>query len=117
MGSAVPASAETPDSHVTTVGFTYVPGNTKGFVPPLVVSEGGRLLYTNAEIVLAPHSVTDEGCEDVLDTLPCRFDSGIQGVGKTVEVEGVPDLQPGTYPFFCEVHDWMRGTLVVIEGG
>jgi plastocyanin len=42
-----------------------------------------------------------------------RFTSGLVDHGYVHEVEGVETLPPGTYPFTCQVHSQMRGTLIV----
>jgi plastocyanin len=51
---------------------------------------------------------TNKGCS----RLP-RFTSGLTDHGYVHKVEGVEDLPPGQYPFVCQVHSQMRGTLIV----
>ncbi len=42
-----------------------------------------------------------------------RFSSGLTDHGQVHDVHGVEKLEPGSYPFICQVHEFMRGTLVV----
>jgi hypothetical protein len=44
-----------------------------------------------------------------------RFSSALVDHGYVHNVEGVDKLEPGRYPFTCQVHSQMRGTLVVEE--
>ena len=42
-----------------------------------------------------------------------RFSSGLVDHGHVHEVHGTEKLEPGTYPFICQVHSFMYGELVV----
>ncbi|MEW6473924.1 MAG: hypothetical protein AB1679_16860 [Actinomycetota bacterium] len=42
-----------------------------------------------------------------------RFSSGRVDHGHVRRVAGADELEPGTYEFICQVHPFMRGTLVV----
>ncbi len=42
-----------------------------------------------------------------------RFSSGLTDHGQVHYVHGVEDLGPGTYPFTCQAHSQMYGTLIV----
>ena len=41
-----------------------------------------------------------------------RFSSGLTDWTYVHEVDGVDKLAPGTYYFTCQVHPFMRGTLI-----
>jgi plastocyanin len=56
----------------------------------------------------APPYHTGKGC----DRYP-RFTSGLTDHGYVHKVEGVEALPPGSYPFTCQIHSQMKGTLVV----
>lgn len=42
-----------------------------------------------------------------------RFSSGLVDHGHVHEVHGVESLPPGSYDFTCQVHSFMKGTLIV----
>jgi plastocyanin len=56
----------------------------------------------------APPYKTGTGC----DRYP-RFTSALTDHGYVHNVEGVDKLEPGRYPFTCQIHSQMRGVLVV----
>jgi plastocyanin len=56
----------------------------------------------------APPYHTNKGC----DRYP-RFTSALTDHGYVHKVEGVEGLPKGTYPFTCQIHSQMTGTLVV----
>jgi plastocyanin len=56
----------------------------------------------------SPPYHTNKGC----DRYPL-FTSALTDHGYVHEVAGVPNLPPGEYPFTCQIHSQMRGTLVV----
>ncbi|HVW32194.1 MAG TPA: hypothetical protein VHL53_06625 [Acidimicrobiia bacterium] len=97
------------------------------YVPPIVhVKKGGHLKFGNYDVFpygagIAAHSMeeaipgctappykTGTGC----DRYP-RFTSALTDHGYVHEVQGVSSLPPGEYPFICQIHSQMRGTLVV----
>jgi plastocyanin len=74
-----------------------------GFLTPTVtVSKGGKLSYFNGDAV--KHNVASP------DGL---FRSDLADTNTTVPVVGVEKLEPGKYPFICQPHPNMRGTLTV----
>lgn len=99
--SGAPASAAAP-AYVSTVNSLYVPGD-------VTVVQGGTLTLVNGENIA--HDVVSS---DVEDGSPLFQSSVVLGVGATAEVRRVPTLTPGIYPFFCSVHEYMRGTLTVV---
>lgn len=79
---------------VEIVEFTYDPD-------PIEVEVGDSVTWTNEDS--APHTATaDDG----------SFDTGTLDKGKpgTVSFE-----EAGTFPYFCEIHPTMHGTVEVVE--
>lgn len=77
------------------------------YVPPVaVVPSTSPITWVNP--TPSPHSIRHDGC---ITFGPCAFDSGaVMPDGRFT----IPILPPGTYPYHCELHPVMRGTLVVI---
>jgi plastocyanin len=74
-----------------------------GYLTPTVtVSKGGTVSYTNYDAVR--HNVSSP------DGL---FRSELADTNTTVPVAGVEKLEPGDYPFICQPHPNMKGTLTV----
>ncbi len=94
-GSAPAPSGEAAKAEkVKIVEFTYEPD-------PVVVQTGGKVIWQNEDA--APHTATaDDG----------SFDTGTIEQGK-VGSETFKDA--GTYPYFCEIHPDMRGSVEVVE--
>ena len=67
--------------------------------PELAIPAGGQVVWTNADGVA--HSVVAEGG---------TFTSPDLGQGASFPFTFA---EPGTYPYFCGIHDSMRGTVVV----
>jgi plastocyanin len=81
---------------VEIVEFTYQPD-------PVVVRTGGKVIWQNEDT--APHTATaDDG----------SFDTGTLERGK---LKSETFKEAGTYPYFCEIHPDMRGTVEVVEKG
>jgi polyvinyl alcohol dehydrogenase (cytochrome) len=81
-----------------------------GYATPAIVAfAGGKLSFTNLDVV--QHDVTSD--DRGPDGRPL-FHSKLVGLGEAASVDGVDKLQSGkSYGFFCSVHPGMRGTLVV----
>ncbi len=95
-GGKVPApSGEAAKAEkVKIVEFTYEPD-------PVVVQTGGKVIWQNEDA--APHTATaDDG----------SFDTGTIEQGK---IGSETFKEAGTYPYFCEIHPDMRGTVEVVE--
>lgn len=94
-GSAPAPSGEAARAEkVKIVEFTYQPD-------PVTVQLGGKVIWQNEDT--APHTATaDDG----------SFDTGTLEQGK-LKSETFKDA--GTYPYFCEIHPDMRGTVEVVE--
>lgn len=95
-GSTPAPSGEAQRSEkVKIVEFTYEPD-------PVTVQVGGKVIWQNED--MAPHTATaDDG----------SFDTGTLEKGK---IGSETFKQAGSYPYFCEIHPDMRGTVEVVEG-
>jgi plastocyanin len=83
---------DTSGEPVAIESFAYGP-------PELTVTVGAAVVWTNRDPVV--HTVTaDDG----------SFDSSVLSQGEVFRL--VPD-HAGTFPYFCSVHPFMRGTLNV----
>ncbi|HWM53937.1 MAG TPA: cupredoxin family copper-binding protein [Solirubrobacterales bacterium] len=81
---------------VEIVEFIYEPD-------PVTIEAGGKVTWINRDS--APHTATaDDG----------SFDTGALEEGK-LGSESFKDA--GSYPYFCEIHPDMRGTVEVVEPG
>ncbi|MFN8163588.1 MAG: cupredoxin family copper-binding protein [Solirubrobacterales bacterium] len=81
---------------VEIVEFTYGPD-------PVRVQVGGKVTWLNQDT--APHTATAGDSS---------FDTGILERGK---LKSETFEQAGTYPYFCEIHPTMHGTVEVVEKG
>ena len=80
-------------------------GSTTGDVEILI---GDTIVWKNADT--AAHTVTSGSAEDGPDDL---FDSGLFGPGKSFSYTFT---EKGDYPYYCIVHPWMDGTILVTAG-
>jgi plastocyanin len=83
------------------------------FVPDQVtVERGGTLQFFNPDSVgrleFDGHTLTELRPDG-----PPRFGSGLVTFPTAAEVKGVSSLPPGRYGFHCDIHPFMRGTLLV----
>lgn len=100
---SMPEGAGLPGCETTDA--CYVPTN-------LTISAGDTVVWTNDEQV--PHTVTagDLGADaNVVGTdYPNGFDSQFMAAGASFEWTFD---EAGTYPYFCQLHPWMIGTVQV----
>lgn len=81
---------------VEIVEFTYQPD-------PVTIEAGGKVTWINRDS--APHTATaDDG----------SFDTETLEEGK---LKSESFKEPGSYPYFCEIHPDMRGMIEVVEPG
>jgi plastocyanin len=80
-------------------------GSTSGIIEILV---GDTVVWKNADT--AAHTVTSGTAESGPDDI---FDSGMFGPGKSFPQE-FSDV--GQYPYYCSLHPWMIGAVIVTEG-
>lgn len=93
-GTPAPSGEAAKAEKVKIVEFTYQPD-------PVTVQVGGKVIWQNEDT--APHTATaDDG----------SFDTGTLEQGK---LKSETFKQAGTYPYFCEIHPDMRGTVEVVE--
>jgi plastocyanin len=79
---------------VRIVEFTYQPD-------PVVVQVNGKVIWQNEDT--APHTATaDDG----------SFDTGTIERGK---LKSETFKEAGTFPYFCQIHPTMHGTVEVVE--
>jgi plastocyanin len=118
-GSAC-AGSEMADAGASSEGSPpglVVAGPGSGFTtyatPVAVVTAGAEAQFVNADV--ADHDVI---ADDVVDGEPA-FRTALIGTGETAAIEGVAQLAPGSYTFYCSLHRTMTGTLTVVdaEGG
>jgi plastocyanin len=89
-----PSGEAAKSEKVQIVEFTYQPD-------PVVVQVGGKVNWQDEDT--APHTATaDDG----------SFDTGILERGK---IKSETFKEAGTFPYFCEVHPTMHGTVEVVE--
>jgi amicyanin len=69
----------------------------------LTVKQGTKVTWTNKDNV--GHTVTS-------DSGPDSFDSGLLSNNQTFSFTF---SKPGTYTYYCSVHPYMKGTVVVTE--
>lgn len=80
-------------------------GSTTGIIDVLV---GDTVVWKNADT--AVHTVTSGTAKNGPDDI---FDSGMFGPGKTYSRTF---SETGNYPYYCLLHPWMIGQVIVTEG-
>jgi plastocyanin len=68
----------------------------------IVIRQGDPLNYTNLDTVA--HNVT---------STQGLFSAPTESLGGNEPVTGVQNLAPGTYSFYCSLHPWMTGQIIV----
>ncbi|MDX1612230.1 MAG: plastocyanin/azurin family copper-binding protein, partial [Candidatus Thermoplasmatota archaeon] len=92
--------------------------------PAMGVLPGGELTFQNLDIirhnvVAYGHTGSDDNpwCEEyALGACPA-FWTPLIGLGATTSVQGIEQLEPGVYDFYCSAHPWMVGVLAVSPDG
>jgi len=92
-GSSVPGCEETKEC--------YIPYQ-------VTIDPGGEVTWSNDDS--AAHTVTSGTAKDGPDG---HFDSSLFMAGTTFSVNTLDE--EGTYPYFCMVHPWMTGEVIVAE--
>ncbi len=109
--SASPAFADHPTASVSTPAGTSVPGceeTNECYIPyEVTVDVGGEVTWSNDDT--AAHTVTSGSAADGPDGL---FDSSLFMAGATFSHKFE---EVGTYDYFCMVHPWMEGIVIVQE--
>ena len=99
----IPTGAASPDAPF--FWQSEKDGSTTGIVEVLV---GDTLFWKNADS--AAHTVTSGTASDGPDDL---FDSGLFDPGKSFSHKFT---EIGFYPYYCLVHPWMEGAIIVTAG-
>jgi len=76
------------------------------------VEVGGVVTMTNSDET-GIHTFTSGTVDGFAATADGTFDSGILQFGNSFQ--WIPDT-PGEYPYYCMLHVWMQGTIIVGEG-
>ena len=114
MGAGSPTAATT--STATTTGPTLtilagasVQGNPAYKPDPMTAKKGDTVQVINKDNTL--HTVTSgKTLED--PNKGKQFDTSMINAGATAKIS-TASLNPGQYPFHCDVHPYMTGTLKV----
>ncbi len=94
-GSGAPGCEETAEG-------CYIPSTA-------TVDVGGVVIFSNTDS--AAHTFTS-GDPTMPDTVQVLFDSGLAMAGSTFEWS---PTEVGDVPYFCMVHPWMQGLIIVQE--
>ena len=113
--AVTPAFADHPTANVSAPAGTSVPGceeTNECYIPyEVTIDVGGEVTWSNDDT--AAHTVTSGTPADGPDGL---FDSSLFMAGSTFSVK-FDGYEPGSYDYFCMVHPWMTGIVVVQEAG
>ena len=112
--TAPTALADHATASVSIASGSSVPGceETKECYLPYTVTidPGGEVTWSNDDS--AAHTVTSGTAKDGPDG---NFDSSLFMAGTTFSVDTLDE--EGTYPYFCMVHPWMTGEVIVEAAG
>jgi len=103
------------NASVSVPAGTSIPGceeTNECYIPyEVTIDVGGEITWSNDDT--AAHTVTSGNPADGPDGL---FDSSLFMAGSTFSVK-FDDYEPGNYNYFCMVHPWMEGIVVVQQAG
>jgi plastocyanin len=106
---ATNATAGAIGKPLTILAGASVQGSPNFDPDTITVKKGDKITVTNRDTL--PHTVTSgTGPSDPNNAK--QFDTSIIEAGATADIE-TTKLNPGQYPFFCTVHPYMTGKLVV----
>ena len=84
-------------------------GNPNYEPKELTVSKGSTIIVNNTDTM--PHTITNG--ESVSDpNTGNTFDTSIIMGGESAQID-TSNIDMGTYPYYCTVHPYMRGTLII----
>ena len=100
-----------PSSHavVDNAPGSVLPGcEPNCFIPSKVtISSGGQVTFVNNYEDIADHTTTSGSAADGPDGV---WDSSLMYPGDSYTT---PKLSSGEYPYFCMIHPWMTGVIIV----
>lgn len=99
LSAAAPADAAEQQAYSAALNYA---------TPALAAAQGDTLRHTNLDSI-AQHDIDSDEAG--------LFSSPLVSAGQSTLVEGVEDLEPGTYGFHCSLHSWMKGALTVNAAG
>jgi cytochrome c oxidase subunit II len=102
-------TAGPPGKPLTILAGASVQGSPNFDPDTITVKKGDKITVTNKDTL--PHTVTS-GTGPTDPNNAKQFDTSIIEAGATADIE-TTKLNPGQYPFFCTVHPYMTGKLVV----
>ena len=103
------APAGPPGTPLTILEGSSVQGSPSYDPAALTVKKGDKITVTNKDTL--PHTVTS-GTGPSDPNSAKQFDTSILEAGATADIE-TTNINPGEYPFYCAVHPYMLGKLVV----
>jgi len=103
------ASTGPPGTPLTILKGASVQGSPNFDPDTLTIKKGDKITVTNKDNV--PHTVTS-GTGPTDPTSAKSFDTSIIEGGKSADIT-TEKLAPGEFPFYCSVHPYMTGKLVV----
>jgi plastocyanin len=103
------ATAGAVGKPLTILAGASVQGSPNFDPDTITVKKGDKITVTNKDTL--PHTVTS-GTGPTDPNNAKQFDTSIIEAGATADIE-TTKLNPGQYPFFCTVHPYMTGKLVV----
>lgn len=107
--AAPPAPAGPPGTPLTILEGSSIQGSPSYDPAALTVKKGDKITVTNKDTL--PHTVTN-GAGPTDPNSAKLFDTNILEAGATADIE-TTNINPGEYPFYCVVHPYMLGKLVV----
>jgi len=118
IGATTPAAFADPHAIDTADNDLVQPGcvdTEVGCYTPntLTVDVGHIVTMTNADET-GIHTFTSGTVDGFVPTPSDVFDSGILNAGDSFELD-TTDMEAGDYPYYCTLHVWMQGVLIVQE--
>ena len=109
--AAAPAAAPAgpPGIPLTILEGSSIQGSPSYDPAALTVKKGDKITVINKDTL--PHTVTS-GTGPTDPNSAKQFDTSILEAGATADIE-TTNINPGEYPFYCAVHPYMLGKLVV----
>ena len=98
-----------PGTPLTILEGSSIQGSPSYDPAALTVKKGDKITVTNKDTL--PHTVTS-GTGPTDPNSAKQFDTSILEAGATADIE-TTNINPGEYPFYCAVHPYMLGKLVV----